>query len=220
MEDLFPFLAMALVIAVPLIASANGGKWFIRRRARALLPRITDPPRIWPVRPRKIGYLDTQCMITLYFFLIYLVLFRPRSLRSLLYLCLGIFILFLMAAPFLYLPYRLHRQKHQSFEVLPPYGLVVYTMEGKQITTDWRDIGEIALVRRRDGAPREEWGFYFHSGRATMKANTPFLYIKGKDGHYLLEGMELRLEDYLTLRKFLNTRGIPFIDDYGEQMKI
>lgn len=46
MEDLFPFLAMALVIAVPLIASANGGKWFIRRRARALLPRITDPPRI------------------------------------------------------------------------------------------------------------------------------------------------------------------------------
>ena len=219
MKDLFPFLAMALVIAVPLIASANGGKWFIRRRARVLLPRITDPPRIWPVPPRKIGYLDTQCIIILYFFLIYLVLFCPWSFRSFLYLCLGIFILVLIEAPFLYSAYRLHRQKHQAFEIHQPYGLLVYTMDGEQVTTDWQDAREIALVRRRDGSPREEWGFYFHHGRA-ITANTPSLYIKGKDGHYLLEGMELRLEDYLTLRKFLRAREIPFIDDYGEQMNI
>lgn len=92
-------------------------------------------------------------------------------------------------------------------------------MDGEQVTTDWQDAREIALVRRRDGSPREEWGFYFHHGRA-ITANTPSLYIKGKDGHYLLEGMELRLEDYLTLRKFLRAREIPFIDDYGEQMNI
>ena len=219
MEDLFIFLMMVPVIAIPLSEATGAVRWFIRRRVKALLPHITDPPRIWPVRPRRIGYLDTLCIIILYFFLIYLVLFRPRSFRSFLYLCLGIFILVLIEAPFLYSAYRLHRQEHQAFEIHQPYGLLVYTMDGEQVTTDWQDAREIALVRRRDGSPREEWGFYFHHGRA-ITTNTPSLYIKGKDGHYLLEGMELRLEDYLTLRKFLRARKIPFIDDYGEQMNI
>lgn len=68
MEDLFIFLMMVPVIAIPLSEATGAVRWFIRRRVKALLPHITDPPRIWPVRPWRIGYLDTLCIIILYFF--------------------------------------------------------------------------------------------------------------------------------------------------------
>lgn len=67
MEDLFIFLMMVPVIAIPLSEATGAVRWFIRRRVKALLPHITDPPGFGLSAP---GELDIwiPCVSSYYIF--------------------------------------------------------------------------------------------------------------------------------------------------------